>query len=91
MVDFKLKKNRRGKFSIVVVCPKCGKEGFLRVYSRRNGEVRSFKIVHDKFNRGCHIGINSDEFDELMEIHKIVREFEHDMAYEGDYYTYRLI
>ncbi len=91
MINFRIVKNRRGKFSIIVTCPKCGREGYLRVYSKRGDEIRAFKIVHEKFNRGCHIGINSEYFEELFELHKAVREFEKELAYEGDYPSFRLI
>ncbi len=91
MINFRIVKNRRGKFSILVECPKCGREGYLRVYAKKNDEIKAFKIIHERSNRGCHIGINSEFFEELFELYKAVREFEKELAYEGDYHTFRLI
>lgn len=60
-MNYTIKKNKRGKSSIIVKCPRCGKEGSLIKKSDKKINITHGNYLH-------YFGIEDKDFDTLMNI-----------------------
>jgi len=72
VIESRLVRDKYGHMSIIVVCPKCGREGSLRVRRRNSFGGLTFRIYHSK-NDYCSFPLSDPHNAELFLIYNKYR------------------